>query len=62
MKYYDVQTHCVKKSYNYIFTQSPTQILEENEGEQQTDDTEQDIEIPKKRKCPLDDNPDIIPR
>ena len=62
VKYYDVQTHRVKTSRNYIFTQPPTQIQGENEGEQQADDAEQDIEIPKKRKRPLDDNPDIIPR
>jgi len=55
MKYYDIQTHRVKTSWNYIFTQPPTtQIEREEEGEQ-----DRDTQINKKRKCPLDNNPEI---
>jgi len=47
VKYYNVQTHRMKTSRNYIFTQPPTQIQGDNEREQQTEDVEQDSEIPK---------------
>ena len=61
VKYYDVHTHRVKTSRNYIFDHPLIQVQGENEGEQQND-AKGDANITKKRKRPLDDNPEMTIR
>lgn len=61
IKYYDTATHCVKTSQNYIFnsTNPPVQF----EGEEEMEEEQIGIEpVSKKRKHPIDENPDVSPK